>query len=202
MRHPDETQLALFAGGDLDFLGNIRTKLHLRGCESCRSEVAAFQAGRERLQSECDELPATLDWDRLAAEITGNIRVGLAAGECVADVKPSPVHQFWKPALAGAGMMAVTLAALWLNFPVEQRENLARGVNRIWSNQARVAPVNPIYLESTGAGIQVNENGAALTMMHPDSAPSFISVSTQKSVGAGYVDPDTGQVTINNVYSQ
>jgi hypothetical protein len=41
-----------------------------------------------------------------------------------------------------------------------------------------------------------------LTMTHPDAAPSVVSVSLQGSVRARYVDSDTGQVTVTNVYAQ
>ena len=81
--HPNEIQLSLYAGGDLSLLERIRTSLHVRGCERCRAEVAALESRREELRRAADEMPADLNWERLAAEMTGNIRVGLAAGECV-----------------------------------------------------------------------------------------------------------------------
>ena len=81
MKHPDEATLALHAGGDLGLIARWRTNRHLSRCERCREEVAAFQGLREVLPdlAEMPEVP----WNRLAAEMKANIRLGLAAGECV-----------------------------------------------------------------------------------------------------------------------
>jgi hypothetical protein len=203
MRHPAETQLALYAGGDLGFLDRVRLGHHVRSCGGCRKSVEAFAAAKSRLRAEAAELPDGLNWDRLSAEMTGNIRVGLAAGECVAAVTPKPQRLTWKPALAVLGLTAIVLSGWWLNFPAEQRDTVARGLQRIWKREQRIAPPdNSVYLEANRAGIQLRENGATLTLMHSDAAPSMVSVSTQGSMRARYVDSDTGQVTITNVYAQ
>lgn len=202
-RHPLESALALYAGGDLRFVERVRVNLHLRRCDACRAHLESFAAARERLAAERDALPEDLNWDRLAAEMTGNVRVGLAAGECVAGLSlRQHTRAVWKPVLAAAATTVLVVSGLWLNFPAEQRQSLARGLQRIWTRDGRVPADNSIYLEATHAGIQVKENGGALTMMSPASTPSVISVSMQGSVRARFVDADTGQVTITNVYSQ
>src|ERR1700760_395318 len=102
-RHVAESELALFVSGDLGALRQSFVRLHVRGCEECRGRVEAYRLDRERLQEAVAELPPGLDWDRLAAEMAANIRVGLAAGECVA---PRPrkraafrwVSAGWRPA--------------------------------------------------------------------------------------------------------
>src|SRR6185312_14422117 len=78
--HVMETDLALYAAGDLPFWRNAMVRLHVRRCEECRGLVGAIRADREELRGSADDLPANLDWDQLAAEMTANIRVGLAAG--------------------------------------------------------------------------------------------------------------------------
>ena len=87
MKHPAEAQLALFAGGDLGRWERWRLARHMARCTECRQEVAALQAAGAELRqfaSEMPELPNNLGWNRLSQEITGNIRVGLAAGEAIA----------------------------------------------------------------------------------------------------------------------
>ena len=59
-----------------------------------------------------------------------------------------------------------------------------------------------VSLEATRNGIQLSENGSTLTMMHPGAAPALVVVSTRGALRARYVDDDTGQVTITNVYAQ
>jgi hypothetical protein len=55
-------------------------------------------------------------------------------------------------------------------------------------------------VRSTPDGIAVRTQGATLTILHPQSA--VISMSSPSSVTARYVDDDSGQVTITNVYGQ
>jgi hypothetical protein len=55
-------------------------------------------------------------------------------------------------------------------------------------------------LRSTPEGIAVRTQGATLTILHPRSA--VVSLSGSSAVAARYVDEDTGQVTIANVYGQ
>jgi hypothetical protein len=143
-----------------------------------------------------------MDWNRLAAEMTANIRVGLAAGECVATAPARPKHPAWRPAMAVLGLMAVVVAGWWMNFPIEQRQSLSRGIASIWNGDPRVPADPSVYLEMNRAGIQLKENGSAMTLLHPSGTPSVISVSTQGSMRARYVDSDTGQITITNVYAQ
>lgn len=206
--HPEESRLALYAGRDLGFLERFRVQRHVAQCDRCRASVEGYERGKTVLRASMDEMPEGLNWDRLAAEMTGNIRVGLAAGECIAAVAPKQRQFGWKPAAAFVALTAVVVCGWWLNFPVQQRENLAHGLQRIWNHDTRM-PANVdggVFLEVNRAGIQFRENGAAMTLMHPatagDAVPVVVSVSTQGSMRASYIDADTGQVTINNVIAQ
>src|SRR5512133_2221986 len=81
MSHPSEATLALYAGRDLGWFARRRTERHLAGCEHCQREVEAYQSLRSVLP-DLSEVP-DLHWNRMAAEMKANIRLGLAAGECV-----------------------------------------------------------------------------------------------------------------------
>jgi len=186
--HPNEIQLSLYAGGDLSLLERIRTSLHVRGCERCRAEVAALESGREELRRAADEMPADLNWERLAAEMTGNIRVGLAAGECVAPVMGKADRLGWRAAAVLASGTALIMTAWWLNIPPSK--HLAAGGNGV-------------RLEATASGIEMKQNGGALVLLNQNGGSgSTVFVSTPGSLRARYVNAETGQVTINNVYAQ
>ena len=86
MTHPNQATLALHAGGDLGLWARWKTQRHLSKCDLCRDEVAAFTGVREILP-ELVEIPE-VPWNRLAAEMRANIRLGLEAGECVRDRRP------------------------------------------------------------------------------------------------------------------
>src|SRR5439155_16573862 len=75
MRHPVETDLALFAGRDLGFISEWQIRRHVSLCDECRATVDAF----ESLQSETaglGDLPAEIAWNRMALEMKANIRLG------------------------------------------------------------------------------------------------------------------------------
>jgi hypothetical protein len=186
--HPNETQLSLYAGGDVNPLERCWTGLHLRGCNRCRAKVESFQRGTMELRRAANELPEGLNWGRLAAEMTGNIRVGLAAGECVA---PAHGHLGWfnwrgVAALASAAVLIVT--AWWLNIPP--------------SNHTTISATG-IRLDKTADGLQVMQNGRALVLLNQSAnIDSTVFVSTPGSLRARYVNSKTGQMTITNVYAQ
>jgi hypothetical protein len=206
MRHPDERQIALYAGGETGWFHRLPIARHVAHCPSCSELASRYRSDREAVRQEAQALPRDLNWDRLAAEMTANIRVGLAAGECVSSVRLKHHPIAWRPALAAGGLALVLISGWYLNFPSEQRATLTRRIAQLWSrpvapNQEAVSLAG-ISLSATRNGIQVSENGSALTMMHPGTAPAVVIVNTRGSLRARYVDDDTGQVTITNVYSQ
>lgn len=196
-QHPFDTELALYAGGDLRGWDRIKTALHVRGCKACAESVQGYRADHEQLRASAQELPPGLNWDRLSAEMSANIRVGLAAGECVALVSRAPATATWswKPAAAAAGLVVVFGMAWWLNMPSRDTAILGRAFGIAADDRGPV-------LEASSSGVEFRENGSALAVSTSDSQPVATSVSFGGSANARYVDDDTGQVTITTVYVQ
>ena len=212
MRHPAEAQLALFAGGDLGRWDRWRLARHIAACEECRREAQAFREGAGELRElagEMPELPNNLTWNRLAQEMTGNVRVGLAAGEAIALFdKPAPVKPRlgWNAALVLFGATVVFAIAFWISLPPQQADHLLASLQRIRTERLgmliRSASASPAetMVEASSSGIEVKENGRSLSLMQPRSDGATISVSMEGSAGVRFVDADTGQVTTNKVY--
>lgn len=206
MKHPGESELALFAGGDLGLLSRWRVGRHLRHCDRCRSELAAFRHGRETIGALADEMPAGVNWTRLAQEMTGNIRVGLAAGECVG---PAPTLRRrslgWHAMAVMAAAFAIMIGALWIKMPKEQTDHLFTSLrsirwNRIGTTLRAPAVSDSVVLEASPSSIDLKANGGAMSFLTSRTDGVAVSVSMQGSAGAQYVDVDTGQVTINRVH--
>jgi hypothetical protein len=199
MKHPNETTLALHAGGDLGRIARWRTARHLANCERCREEVAAFAAMRD-IAPDLSETPE-VSWNRLAADMRANIRLGLAAGECVRPgeepLRQSPLFSGARMLVAFASLMAIMVTGLMLEHPTVP---------------PRGARYQGVVVETTADGIEVRNGGQALRLMHSGARKSAaaqgytldvnFSVGAQGSMRAGYVDPETGYVTINNVYAE
>ncbi|MBI3682073.1 MAG: hypothetical protein HY235_16950 [Acidobacteria bacterium] len=192
--HASEYDLALYAGGEMGIWARRRVAWHLGECPQCRARYEEFLAARRQLQENRQQLPAGVDWERLAAEMTANIHLGLAAGKIVA--RPAePAHLTgWRPALVFASALLVVLLAWWVNTPVAH-------VPQWGVAQQPVMPPG-VSLEVNAAGIGLNDHGRVLTLMHPQEGAVTYSVSLQGSARARYVDSESGQVTINNVYVQ
>jgi hypothetical protein len=212
MKHPSESQLALFAGGDVAGLWERwRVRRHVSQCAACQSEVGSLRAGSEQVRALTAELPKDLNWNRLAEEMTGNIRVGLAAGEAIARFdKPAPSHRLhlgWNAAMVLTCASMVFVAAFWMSLPPQQAEHLMTALKRIRTDRIgklvqrpAAAQDDAVVLEASSSSIEVKENGRAMSLMHPHSDGVTVSVSMRGSAGVRYVDADTGQVTTNKVY--
>ncbi len=211
LRHPSEIQLALFAGGDLGVWDRWRVRRHVSACSGCDSQVQAFRAASAQVREVAAELPKDLNWDRLSDEMTGNIRVGLAAGEAIARFdKPilgrGPRRLGWNAALVLAGATAVFGIAFWTSLPQPQADNLLAVFQRIRSGrigtlvQRTALAQDGVVLEASSSLLEVKENGRTLTLMHPRSDGVTVSISMKGSAGLRYVDADSGQVTTNKVY--
>ena len=192
MRHPNQSILALYAGQDLGWFTRWRTERHLAHCRECRDEVRAFESARDNLVA-LQELPA-ISWNRLAAEMKANIRLGLAAGECVRGERTTgPLA--WLGMLSGAhaltacaSVMALVAAGLILQRPTPPAAPAIAGESAV--------------LRATANGIELNQGGQTLTLLHLRSGDVTYSAGAQGSMRAGYVDSATGNVTINNLYVQ
>ena len=192
MSHPPEVTLALYAGGELGLWARWRSRGHLAGCPDCRRVVEQFQAVREDLRLDQLGAPKGVRWDRLASEMTANIHVGLAAGECVGPVAVRRVRPRWHRAVilapAIVPVVALLLIAIWYQFPRSQKE--------------RATWVDGTVVEATSEGIQWKQGDRMLSLRHPTAGDVTYAVNTEGTIRAGYVDTETGQVTIHNVYAQ
>lgn len=186
-QHPGEASLALYSTGDLNLADRLRVGWHVRSCARCSHQTEVFSAMTADLRAQTQDVPRGLQWDRLAAEMTANIHLGLEAGECIGPARSSrPERIGWRAVAVMAGMTAVLLGAWFLNPPRESN---------------KIAMRSPIEIRTAPGGIEVKENGTALMLLHTRGQQQPIIVSTPGSLRARFVDQDTGQVTINNVYS-
>ena len=206
MRHPGEIELVLFAGGDLGVLNRWRVGNHVRQCEGCRSEVEAYRYGREKIRDLSNEMPEGVNWTRLSQEMTGNIRVGLAAGECVGPVRSyRPSALGWHALAVLSAAFVIVICALWVNMPREQTSHLMTSLRSIrWNRIGSIvhAPAMPesIVLEASPSSIEMTANGGTMSFLTSRTDGVAVSVSMQGSARAQYVDSNTGQVTINRVH--
>ena len=221
MTHPAPEQLALYSGGDLGRWDCWRISRHIARCARCRREVQSLRDASSQMRDLAHETPDGIpDWERLAEEMTGNIRVGLAAGEAIS-IFDKPVrgrHRLsrglhwgfrWNAALVALGATAVFAVAFWTSLPPQQAGHLLGSLERIrterigtllHSSAAAKAPaLEDVVIEASSSGTQVKENGRAMSLL-PRSDGLTVSVSMPGSAGVRYVDTDTGQVTTNKVY--
>jgi hypothetical protein len=184
MRHPNETTLALHSSGELGWFAGWRTERHVARCARCRDEVASFREMREMLP-EMAEMP-DVPWNRIAAEMRANIRLGLAAGECVgeaAEVEPSPLFNKARAAMAFAGVFTLVVTGLVLERPTP-------------SVMGPAVPV--VRAVSDGTEMRAGDQGFAL--MHAGARDVITTVGAQGTMGDRYMDPQTGLVTMTKVY--
>jgi hypothetical protein len=190
MTHPSASELALFSGGDLSLLDGWRVRLHVRSCDRCRAEAEAFGAASAAVVEDSADLPPALKWDRLAAEMTANIHVGLEAAECVAPIRRSSFHPVWRAAALVTAMSLIVVMAWFLNPAPPPVRHAMRGAAGI-------------ELRNTSTGLELNENGSALVILHGRGVQMQrpIISSHPGALRARVVNAETGQITINHVYS-
>jgi len=187
MRHPNQAALALHAGGDLGPFRRWLMARHLARCAACREEVAGYNEMRELLP-DLAEMP-DISWNRMAAEIKANIRLGLEAGECVRTAE-MPLRRAsmsgWRAAVAFASVVVLVGGCLVLERPAPQMAQRAE-----------------TSVESTKYGIQYQAGDERmLSLMNGGAQKAVYTFDAQGSMGARYTDPETGSVTINTVYAQ
>jgi hypothetical protein len=206
--HISDTDLALYASGDQSATRALMIRWHIGKCERCRTHLEAFRADRTKVREISSEMPQNIHWDRLAAEMTANIRVGLAAGECVAP-RGRKSSFGWRPAAAMAGLAAVLVTAWWLNMPRSTTQALGRAMTAVVHGHGSVAMpgIGPMddrgmVVEASSSGIELRENGSMLGVTQGAARPLEVSLSAQGSASARYIDTDTGQITITSVYAQ
>jgi hypothetical protein len=200
--HPTLEDLALASRGDLPFFQQRQVKRHVRYCPTCEHELENYRSLVDGIkhQSEAEALTTgemLLDWQRLEREMAGNIKVGIAAAQCIQRSSGDGFHRWRLPALVAA--LSVIFVAGWLiNVP---RDDMDRVVTAFRSAIRSQHP-NGIVLETNPHGVSVRFQGASLTLLHPTTARATASFTSASSVGERYMDDETGQVTIANVYGQ
>ncbi|MEI9813012.1 MAG: hypothetical protein WDO18_10245 [Acidobacteriota bacterium] len=206
--HPNESALALYAGSDLRGVEKWQIGWHVRRCAECHAAVEEFRQDQQRWAASADAMPAGVDWDRLSAEMTANIHLGIEAGECVAEAteRPARVERWgwdWRPVAAAACLVVVFGAAWWLNLGARDAEVLGAAWNKMVTRATGNTPVyadGPVVAASS-KGVEFRENGNVVGV-NMQEAPVAVSVSFSGSASARYVDEDTSQVTIATVYVQ
>jgi hypothetical protein len=207
MRHPSESDLALYAAGDLSWAKQKFTGRHVVQCGACQSIVVEYSELRPGAQ-EFPKLPAGVHtgaaWSRLAAEMSANIRLGIEAGECVSprsagrhgfrsNVRSSikaPLHFGGVPSWHRLGIACAVLCTVaGVAFIIEHPPSLA------------APPITGTVLEASESGLQISEGSQTLRLLNTSGTDVSHTVGARGEVGARYLDPN-GYVTVSQVYGQ
>jgi hypothetical protein len=178
-RHPKETELALLAGGECGRVSGFFLRRHVRECGQCTAAVARFEILRADVGRMAEP---DLDWNRMAAEMKANIRLGLEAGECVRDLKASP--RSWSPRLGVAFASLAFLVVAGLTMKTVEKP------------AAPAAALTGPVLTTTGAGLELRD-GASSIMLLTRGGAADQTVNADGEIGARSVE--NGTVTITNV---
>lgn len=188
MTHPNQSALALHAGGDLGAFARWRMERHLAKCERCRGEIAAFQALRNTT-ADLGGLPE-VNWQAMAAEMSANIRLGLSAGECVKQPARNRAPRFgWRPVAAIVGAAAVLVGMVAIEY-----ERYLLTVSPI----GVPARADASLLESTPDGI----GSQSLRILYGGARDVQLTASAGGSIEAHYTDPKTSYMTVSEVDAQ
>lgn len=199
--HPRLETLALYSTGDLPWRIRWQTGSHVKRCGDCEQQVFLFRSATAELRHEAEtetltSFEAIADWTRLEREMLGNVGVGVAAARCIDKVGRS--RTLLSKGSFAAALMALFVAGWATHIPREQTAHLTASLRHVLGLDR--PQITGTIVRTTPDGIAVRAQGATLTMMHPRSA--VVSVSGASAVEARYVDEETGQVTITNVYGQ
>jgi len=175
--HPGETQLALLAGGECSRVSRFFLQRHVRDCRQCTAKVANFEMLRADLARIA---PPELDWNRLAAEMKANIRLGIEAGECVRLLEPA---RRWNPRLtvAFASLTFLIGAGLMMKSRVAPPE---------------VAVANTPVVESTGLGLELRAGASSITLLNNQGGSLANQAVSAQGIRATNIS--NGTVTITN----
>jgi anti-sigma factor RsiW len=201
--HPSCEELALFSRGELSFFRHWQVKAHVHRCPACELEVEQFQAVVVALRDQAATetltgLKGAGDWSRLEREMIGNIKVGIAASQCIGNA-PGRRLRLWHLGALTATLSFVFVTGWLVNIPREETDRIV-GAFRTGLSSAQTG--TRVVLQTTPHGVSIRSKGATLTLLHPESVSATPSLAGNASVGVRYVDEETGQVTITNVYGQ
>ncbi len=179
MTHPTESDLALYAGGDLPWFRQWRVARHVTECGACQRAGAEYSELRTIRTA-----GPVVNWQTLSAEMKANIRLGLEAGECVGHAPaPRPIISGMRLAVAGGLLTVLVAVGAYVNRPVLRQ-------------------ISGTVLEASGSGIQVRGVQQTLRIMNPPSQKVMYTVGAQGELTARSVDPATGNVAITHVYGE
>jgi hypothetical protein len=208
-RHPEESMLALLAGGDVAWWESLETRWHARFCPQCKHRIAQFRSARtELLVSDTDgRLPVDVQpdvsdtsWNLLEAEMRANIRLGLTAGalasrasgqsEEAAGIPSFAAFAPWRWAVVCGAMAFVLTAGWWLRSPGGAPQPMA-------STPALEIPM----AEQSGQGAgQMAGRGGGIQLLVPVANVSRTETDFDGSTRSRVIDGETGQVTLQQVY--
>lgn len=196
MKHPSIDKLALYAGRELSWWTRWTLRRHVDGCAQCQDELALFAETADAVRLQADEMPAGVQWERLAAEMRANVRLGLEASDAISAYSggrhaAGPAQGMsWRMALVTAGLVALLSAGYWIN------------ASKRSGQIAAMRGPDPVLLEVIDGGVRMLDGNKAMSLQGPKAGrqAAVVTVSTEGSAGAQYVDEETGQITVNNVY--
>ena len=199
--HPSVETLSLYSSRDLGWTTRLSVTRHLARCSECEQQVILFRSAKSELRREASAqaltgFEAIADWNRLEREMLGNIAVGVAAARCVDNVRRG--RTFLMRGAFVTGLAALFVTGWVTHIPKEQTRHLTASLRRLIGLDPQ--ETTGTVVRTTPEGIAVRAQGATLTIMHPPSA--VLSLSGSSGVAARYVDEETGEVTITNVYGQ
>jgi len=188
MTHPPETDLALYAAGDLAWFRQWRTDRHVRGCNACQQVASEYSELCGEMKNMHNRAQPG-NWARLSSEIKANVRLGLAAGECVVS-RSSP-----RPVVSGSRLVAAgaLLTVLFAIGAFVSRPDLHAGFGQRASGT---------ILEAAGNSIQVSGTQQTLRIRNRAQHNVIYSVGAQGELRARSLDPETGNVSIIHVYGE
>ena len=166
-----------------------------RGVERAASAVTVMAAGAPRqIMNEWTTKPEEI-LETFAAEMRANIHLGLEASEAIAAYK-TPIEEgpgqgmSWRMAALATCFVILLSIGYWLNAS-KKSEQLA----------AMRGP-DPIVVEASERSVGMSDGNKGMELQGPKTnlRAAVVTVSTEGSAGARYVDEETGQITVNNVY--
>jgi anti-sigma factor RsiW len=211
-QHLSETILALYATGDLDWRDRVAAAWHVRTCERCAGLAKSFREDVKFRKEAAEAMPLPANWDQLAEEMAANIRLGLSASECIRDVQPrvrvkaigaARPNWFWKPAAGIAAAMAFVVTVWVSTMPAEQSRVFARAWDAVVHGRTVAGEAPVMVFESSASGVELRKGSrTSVKFLVAGHKPDQFSANLDGSMRAQYVDEESGQVTVTNVYAE
>jgi hypothetical protein len=150
-----------------------------------------------------------VQWNRLASEMTANIRLGLAAGECVSPRPSARLPLRWGfggfPAggLRRLGIACAVLCGLaGIGFILQHPPSARQWSLRMpGTSGTSLSAASGTILEASESGLQISEGSQILRLLNTSGTEVSRSVGARGEVGARYLDSN-GYVTVSQVYGQ